>query len=264
MLHRTSTKRLQPSVSTLRLSSIRKLLEDRRGAGIAGATLVAEEERCFRGALPSILEPRGRPVGLGLAVSWVELWCPALLADRGVAWVEELAAQHLARPRHLKADALGHLLGLTSEERTRLRITTIGAVGQTRRKRVTDRKAKARERMMAARAKAGAVPRGLSIEALAPWSLEGMTKPTWYRRYSKAEREAKIEHLRRIRAQQDLRSETGGNEFVSRQNREGVSLKENPASRATRSIVEDIGSLPLSALAAMEILRSRSFGEATL
>ncbi|MGF9764597.1 hypothetical protein AAII07_56900 [Microvirga sp. 0TCS3.31] len=267
MSHRTSSaKRPQPSVSTLRLSSIRKLLEDRRGAGLAGATLVAEEERCFRAALPSILEPKGRAIGPGLALSWAEHWTPALLADRGASWIEELAAQHLARPRRMKADALGRLLELCDEERTRLRITTIGAIDKNKRKRTAERKAKDRERKRQARAAKGATPRAQSAEAAKPWDVLGISRRSFYRLSSEERKQALAAALALKSPQQDtLRVSTLSpvEELVPTARTSGDRLKRAPAPRSALSTFDDIGSLPLPALTAIEILRSRSFMEFT-
>lgn len=263
MPHRTSTaRRSPPTISRLRLSQIRKLLEDRRGAGLAGATLVAEEERCFRGALPSILEPSGRSIRPSLALSWAEHWTPALLAERGAAWIEELAAQHLARPRHLKADALGRLLELSDEERTRLRITTIGAIDKSKRKRTAERKEKDRERKRQARAAKGATPRDRSLSAVKPWEELGISRRTWERR--RARGETISDAMTQKRPQQDtLRVSTLSpvDEFASTARRSGDRLKRAPASGSALSTFDDIGSLPLPALAAMTLLRSRSFME---
>ncbi|MEE1611129.1 hypothetical protein [Microvirga sp. CF3016] len=257
----SNAKRPQPLISTLRLASIRKLLEDRRGAGFAGATLVAEEERCFRGALPSILELKGRAIGPGLALSWAELWTPALLADCAATWVEELAAQHLARPRHLKADALGRLLELSDEERTRLRIRTIGAIDNSKRKRAAERKAKDREYQKRKRLENGATPRDRSLSASKPWEAAGVSRATWYRQQKTLETAGSASHETVSSAikEPSVLIPTPSDEFVSR--REGVPLKGTPASRASLSIVDELRSLPLPAIAAMELLRSRSFME---
>lgn len=165
------------SISSIRLTEIRKLLSH-RATRLSGASLIAEEERALRAALPSIVDPTARAHGPGLAVEWAALWCPNLLELRGAAWIERLEAG-----RHLRADPLGRLLSLTTDERTLLGIRTIGAIDKPKSKRKADRKMKDREYQRQKRLEKGAKPRSRSLSALKPWEEAGVSRATWYRQH---------------------------------------------------------------------------------
>ena len=86
-------------------------------------------------------------------------------------------------------DELGVYLDLTDADRTRLKITTIGACDCLRAERLKRRKRNRRDADRARRAKAGAKPQKQSAARRRPWDAEGISKATHYRRL-KAAREA--------------------------------------------------------------------------
>jgi hypothetical protein len=80
------------------------------------------------------------------------------------------------------ADDLGCQLGLRDEERTALKICTIGAIDCGNRARKKRRKIKNREREAARRTAAGATPHSRSLSRLKPWVSEGISRTEWYDR----------------------------------------------------------------------------------
>jgi hypothetical protein len=83
---------------------------------------------------------------------------------------------------HLKADNLGRFLGLTYQQRTILRITTIGACDFSKAQRTRQRKHKDRLYQERRRRDQGARPQSESLSATQPWRELGMSRTTWYRR----------------------------------------------------------------------------------
>jgi hypothetical protein len=82
----------------------------------------------------------------------------------------------------LKADPVGQRLCLTSAERARLKIRTIGAIGCTKVERAELRKKRNTESHRERRAEAGAIPREMSAERQKPWLDLGISRRTFYAR----------------------------------------------------------------------------------
>lgn len=81
-------------------------------------------------------------------------------------------------------DELGVYLELSDADRTRLKITTIGACDCLRAERLKRRRRNRRDADRARRAAAGARARRQSAEQTRPWEQEGISRRTWYRRRS--------------------------------------------------------------------------------
>jgi hypothetical protein len=116
--------------------------------------------------------------------NWLRLHAP-WFDDR------EAIARILANPHRFRADPLAAKIGLTAERRTRLKITTIGAIDLPKRERNKLRKAKKIEQRREKRRKDGAKPRAeyeaQSIEKAKPWQALGISRRKWFNR-QKAER----------------------------------------------------------------------------
>jgi hypothetical protein len=102
-------------------------------------------------------------------------------------WMDEVATRELEDEvrddrQHWRADALGRLLNLTDAERTRLRITTIGAIDVDKAEREKRRKARKRTKERERRAARGATSRSKSLTTTKPWLAEGISRRTWERR----------------------------------------------------------------------------------
>jgi hypothetical protein len=104
----------------------------------------------------------------------------------------ELIEAVIAKPLKWRADKLAQRLGLDYATRTRLGITTIGAIDCKKAKRGRLRGKRAATREMERRAKAGAKPHALSAEQTKPWIDEGVSRATHFRRM-KAARDETVE-----------------------------------------------------------------------
>lgn len=112
--------------------------------------------------------------------AWAAVWAPWLTAID----LRNLIHKVTTYPRKWKADTLAWEMGLKMDERTRLRITTIGAIDRNKEQREDDRRQAAKERERARRRKAGAIPRqqfeGASAASTKPWEALGMSRSSWY------------------------------------------------------------------------------------
>jgi hypothetical protein len=116
----------------------------------------------------------------------IEAW----LSERAPWFVGEertaLTLAALEHPLRWRADTLGKLLGLTDDERSALRIRTIGPIDSTAAERAKARRVADIERKQEARRAAGIKPRlpprNDSIDAQAPWKAAGIHRSTWFRR----------------------------------------------------------------------------------
>jgi hypothetical protein len=111
--------------------------------------------------------------------AWVRLWAPWMSADQ----VATLAERVIAKPMKFKADTLGRRLQLSSIERQRLGITTIGAFDQDAEARKAARKSRRRTAERLRRRAKGAKPRDQyePLTKTKPWERLGMTRRSWYR-----------------------------------------------------------------------------------
>jgi hypothetical protein len=115
-------------------------------------------------------------------------WCPWMGDEELAVFVRRV----LSKPLKWRADTLGQGLGLLDEVRTRLCITTIGAIDVPK----AERERRRCERWNAKRRKqtrdqylAG------SLSKAAPWEAEGVSRATWYRRQNA---------VRQVRVSKDL------------------------------------------------------------
>lgn len=113
---------------------------------------------------------------------WLEQWAPWFAGDERLSLVEAV----LSNPLRWRADTLGNLLGLTTDERAILKIRSIGPIDSTAAERKEARCIDGIERRRADRRANGVMPRaepdGKSINARAPWKAEGINRSTWFRR----------------------------------------------------------------------------------
>lgn len=115
-------------------------------------------------------------------IKWARVWAPWMPAKH----LADLVAQVIANPAKFKADTLGQRLRLSPEERDRLGITTIGAVGQTVQERKILRRHRRRIAARRHRQRRGAKTReeyeAGSLTRRKPWEAFGISRRTWYRR----------------------------------------------------------------------------------
>jgi hypothetical protein len=110
--------------------------------------------------------------------AWARLRAPWMGDDE----TAELIQMVVPKPLKWRADKLAERLRLDYATRTRLGITTIGAVDCKKAKRARLRRKRAAAREKARRARAGAAPHGGSVEQTEPWKALGISRRTWYRR----------------------------------------------------------------------------------
>ena len=101
---------------------------------------------------------------------------------REISEAEASAMLSSISPQRRKADPLAKYLGLTYQQRTILGITTIGACDFSKAQRKKQRKHKDRITKERKRREAGMRPQSESLSATEPWTAEGMSRATWYRR----------------------------------------------------------------------------------
>lgn len=113
---------------------------------------------------------------------WVMTCAPWL----GFAERERLISEVLERPLRWRADKLGWKLRLSDAERSKLRISTIGAFDVPKAARDARRKEAKRQLLLERRRAAGAVTRAQYLASQAmlqhPWVGEGISRATWFRR----------------------------------------------------------------------------------
>jgi len=108
---------------------------------------------------------------------WLRRWAP-WYTEGGAYWLIETVTR---RPRKWTADALAKHLGVDNATRTRLGLTTIGAIDFSKAQRARRRQKLAAARQRERRAKAGAVPHASSARRTKPWEARGVSRATYYR-----------------------------------------------------------------------------------
>jgi hypothetical protein len=120
----------------------------------------------------------------------VKLWCERWAPWASILLFRDTAREALRRKRVDSADECAARLRLSYEERSRLRITTIGSFDVNKRQRAKLRKERKRirdrERQARKRAERGVVPRAeylaRSLTRTQPWRSLGIHRRTWKRR----------------------------------------------------------------------------------
>jgi hypothetical protein len=109
---------------------------------------------------------------------WARQHCPWKPEEELAILIETV----VVKPRWFSVDRLGKLLQVTEEERARLKLTQIGALGVPKRERKRRRRERARQREQARRVMKGARPHAQSAARNQHWRALGISKRTWYRR----------------------------------------------------------------------------------
>jgi hypothetical protein len=148
-----------------------------------------------------------RQLPLEVLADRVKLWCERWAPWASIFQCRDAARQALRRRRVDTADQCAARLRLSYEERTKLRITTIGAFDVNKRQRAKLRKERKRirdrDRQAKKRAERGAIARAeylaRSLTRTQPWTADGIHRRTWERRRRAAS--PKINHS--VRRQHD-------------------------------------------------------------
>jgi hypothetical protein len=104
--------------------------------------------------------------------------CPWIKAEEYTAMIAGIERA----PLRWRADALASEIGLDNRTRTRLGITTIGAIDFGKAKRIKRRRKLNTADKRARRAAAGATSHAASAERLTPWIALGISRRTYYRK----------------------------------------------------------------------------------
>lgn len=162
-----STKRRRPArsakvgkrnaaMAALRLADLTRWMDDVFGAGVELDPSTRSEDivRIFVHHFPPLRD------GTRRASEWMLTYAPWISRRDREAMISESAQCQI----FLCADKLGWKLGLTDEQRTRLRITTIGAVGVSKEMRAARRRKAHAERQRRLRAAKAAAKRAHHID----------------------------------------------------------------------------------------------------
>jgi hypothetical protein len=148
-----------------------------------------------------------RQLPLEVLADRVKLWCERWAPWASIFQCRDAARQALRRRTVDTADQCAERLRLSYEERTRLRITTIGSFDVDSRERAKLRKKRKRrrdrERQARKRAERGTLPRAeylaRSLSRRKPWKSEGIHRRTWERRRRRRQHDDTGRHRPRAR-----------------------------------------------------------------
>lgn len=173
---RYASAKRKPSLLRLRVRDLMVLARSRHGEQLPDSATGRAFAIIATQHLASLPGDPSRRIG-----SWLKAWCPWLsLGD-----ADDMLVQCFTKPQRWTADALAWRLRLTAIDRAALRITTIGAVDQSKPQRATNRRNRARQREQARRANAGATNRAQylakSISRAKPWQQLWISRASWYR-----------------------------------------------------------------------------------
>jgi hypothetical protein len=179
-LKKRRRRRGQPGMATLRSAELNRLFDHRYGGALPDDDAGRADVRLMVHTLARRADPIER------IEAWLALRAPWFVGEER----DTLTIAALEHPLRWRADTLGKLLGLTTAERSALRIRTIGPIDSTAAERAKTRRNADIERKRAARRAAGSMPRAPrrsdSIDAQAPWRAAGIHRSTWFRRRARS------------------------------------------------------------------------------
>jgi hypothetical protein len=180
-IRRRYRRRGKIGMSTLRTAELDRLFDHRyRGD-------VLPHDDAGRGDVRIMLHTLGRRSDpLQRIEAWLARRAPWFVGEERDRLIEAV----MDNPLRWRADTLGRMLGLTTAERTTLKIRSIGPIDSTAAERKEARRLAGIERKRAIRRAQGirerAKPDAKSINAQAPWKAEGIDRRTWFRRRARA------------------------------------------------------------------------------
>jgi hypothetical protein len=176
-IRRRYRRRGKIGMSTLRTAELDRLFEHRyRG-------IILPDDDAGRGDVRIMLHTLGRRSDPTQRIdAWLAARAPWFAGDERDRLIEAV----LDNPLRWRADTLGRMLGLTTAERTFLKIRTIGPIDSTAAERKEARRLNSLERKRAIRRAAGkpliAERTRNSVNTQAPWKAAGIARSTWFRR----------------------------------------------------------------------------------
>lgn len=163
--------------AALRISELTRLFDDKWGR-----MFLPESDAGFQAARVMAHHLGRLKDGPRRISAWFEAcarWLDMGERERIITEVEEC-------PLRWTADKLAWKFQVTDEQRTRLKLTTIGSIDVPKAERIKRRRQRKRERMTERRRSEGAMPRReylKSVKKPMPWLAEGVSRATWYRRH---------------------------------------------------------------------------------
>jgi hypothetical protein len=176
---RPRRKRDRPNIVSLTLGDLQTFYSDRYGDTFPDDDAGREDLTVLLRYIAQLGDPRAM-------AACAAYRCPWLSEAEYTAMIDGIER----RPRRWRADSLAREIGLNRATRTRLAITTIGAIDFCKANRTKRRRKNNNAGKLAVRAAAGAKPHAMSAERLKPWLDHGISKATWNRR-RKLAREAR-------------------------------------------------------------------------
>lgn len=172
---RRDRRREPVSLAALRVGDLKRLFISRYGRELPDDDAGRDDALVMVHHLARQPNPERRiPAWLSLSAPWMNPNEVHALTDKVVA-----------KPIKWRADTLGKRLNLTDADRSRLKITTIGAVDADKAERKARRKLRARQRDEKRRREAGAKTRheyeANSLTRTKPWEAMGLSRAKWYR-----------------------------------------------------------------------------------
>lgn len=146
------------SMAALRISQLSRLYSDRYGDTLPDDDAGRDDARLALHHLAKLSNNPARRMAV-----WLAVWCPWMPKPER----EDLVTRILAFPLRYTADKLAAKLGLTAADRSRLKITTIGAIDENREQRFARQKERRRLAQEARRRAKGAKPRAVYLAELA-------------------------------------------------------------------------------------------------
>lgn len=176
-LLRQKFRRPPPSILELRLRDLSRLRAGRYGEVMPDCKDTRHLVKIIVQHLA--LMPATRPIKT--IPSWIELFAPWMTA----AETARILSETLDEPKYWKAHDLGWTLGLTDNDRRRLKITTIGCIDVSPQARAKRRKENRKIAMAEKRRQKGAKTRAEYLKEQAakpkPWIELGISRAAYYR-----------------------------------------------------------------------------------
>lgn len=172
-----------------RLREIERIVNYRAGLveDTDDADIILDQVAC---CLAHMMWKRGMRPQWADVLDRLNLWCERWAPEVSIVLRRNVAREVVRQPRLDQADECAARLRLSYAERTRLRITTIGAYDVDKRERLRRRKERKRTRDRERAARKRAAGSGMlrdeylskSLSATQPWKAMGISRRTWERR----------------------------------------------------------------------------------
>jgi hypothetical protein len=167
----------------VRLGHVRRVLQSRYGVAVPDDDAGYEDLRVYLHVKAQACLPKNRERALLNEIGLMATWMPLERA-------RQVATEIATKPMKLTSVTLGEMLNLSSEERARLSVWQIRAVGETTEDMKERRRQRNRDLQRIKRARAGGQTREQyrrsALSNTKPWEAMGVCRRTYERRRAKA------------------------------------------------------------------------------